>query len=84
MYVRRVQLWGFPKGYVHSATKLHIKLDPMRQSIDRLIRTIDESDDKDITAKEHPGRLKRVFVDVANANSASMHRQEMMQATYVV
>lgn len=56
---------GLPEDYVRSATKLHITLGPMLQSIGRLIRTIDESDGKDTSAKEHLQRLRRVFVEVA-------------------
>lgn len=56
---------GLPEGYVRSATKLHITLGPMLQSIDRLMHTIDEADSQDPSAKEHLRRLRRVFVEVA-------------------
>lgn len=56
---------GLPEGYVRSATKLHITLGPMLQSIDRLIHTIDETDSEGPSAKEHLRRLRRVFVEVA-------------------
>nr|WP_315492825.1 AAA domain-containing protein [uncultured Pseudomonas sp.] len=56
---------GLPEGYVRSATKLHITLGPLLQSIDRLICTIDEADGKDPSAKEHLRRLRQVFVEVA-------------------
>ncbi|KPC28992.1 Uncharacterized protein AC496_5424 [Pseudomonas savastanoi pv. glycinea] len=42
---------GLPEGYVRSATKIHIALGPMLQSIDRLIHAIDETDSKDSSAK---------------------------------
>ncbi|WP_425375820.1 DEAD/DEAH box helicase [Pseudomonas marginalis] len=54
-----------PSDQSFSATKLHITLGPMLQSISRLIRTIDESGGKDTSAKEHLQRLMRVFVEVA-------------------
>ncbi len=56
---------GLPEGYVRSATKLHLTLGPMLQSIDRLMHTIDETDSKDPSAKEHLRRLRQVFVEVA-------------------
>lgn len=56
---------GLPEGYVRSATKLHITLGPMLQSIDHLIHTINETDSEDPSAKEHLRRLRRVFVEVA-------------------
>ena len=56
---------GLPESYVRSATKLHITLGPLLQSIDRLLRTIDEADGRDPLAKEHLRRLRHVFVEVA-------------------
>lgn len=56
---------GLPEGYVRAATKLHITLGPLLQSVDRLIRTIDESGGRDVTAKEHLRRASEVFVEVA-------------------
>ena len=56
---------GLPESYVRSATKLHITLGPLLQSIDRLLRTIDEADGRDPSAKDHLRRLRHVFVEVA-------------------
>ncbi|MBK3338623.1 AAA family ATPase [Burkholderia pseudomallei] len=56
---------GLPEGYVRAATELHTTLGPLLQSIDRLIRAIDEADGEDASAEEHLRRLSQVFVEVA-------------------
>lgn len=55
---------GLSESYVRSATKLHITLGPLLQSIDRLLRGVD-ADGSDPSAKEHLRRLRQVFVEVA-------------------
>lgn len=56
---------GLPESYVRTATELHTTLGPLLQSIDRLMRAIDETDGEDSSAREHLHRLSQVFVEVA-------------------